>query len=302
MESYETQIQRSIDYIEEDVMEKQTLRNLARVAGFSESHFHRVFQALVGDTVMEYVRKRRLARAAYQLSHTDEKVIDIAFEHGFQSHETFTRAFKKLFQMTPSEYRKQEIETPMYYRVNVKQRKLNPYLGGIQMEYRIVNKPEFLVAGYELKTTSKEGKNHQDIPVFWQEYLQKNLGTTIPNRKDTSQWVELGLCTDFNLETGDFTYIIGMEVTDLKMYQMKLQSVLSRQQHMQYLQRRKFLMKKWYRLSTKLGMQYSQNGFRIQAMNIAALQSLNYTMSVATKIRVSCTSRALDTGEEKIIG
>lgn len=52
MESYETQIQRSIDYIEEDVMEKQTLRNLARVAGFSESHFHRVFQALVGDTVM----------------------------------------------------------------------------------------------------------------------------------------------------------------------------------------------------------------------------------------------------------
>ena len=75
MESYETQIQRSIDYIEEDVMEKQTLRNLARVAGFSESHFHRVFQALVGDTVMEYVRKRRLARAAYQLSHTDEKLL-----------------------------------------------------------------------------------------------------------------------------------------------------------------------------------------------------------------------------------
>lgn len=62
MESYETQIQRSIDYIEEDVMEKQTLRNLACIAGFSESHFHRVFQALVGDTVMEYVRKRRLAR------------------------------------------------------------------------------------------------------------------------------------------------------------------------------------------------------------------------------------------------
>ena len=67
--------------------------------------------------------------------------------------------------MTPSEYRKQEIETPMYYSVNVKQRKLNPYLGGIQMEYRIVNKPEFLVAGYELKTTSKkeEPSRHSSI-------------------------------------------------------------------------------------------------------------------------------------------
>ncbi len=109
-----------------------------------------------------------------------KKVIDIAFEHGFQSHETFTRAFKKLFQMTPSEYRKQEIETPMYYRVNVKQRKLNPYLGGIQMEYRIVNKPEFLVAGYELKTTSKEGKNHQDIPnilarIFTKKILERRF-------------------------------------------------------------------------------------------------------------------------------
>ena len=189
--------------------------------------------------------------------------------------------------MTPSEYRKQEIETPMYYRVNVKQRKLNPYLGGIQMEYRIVNKPEFLVAGYELKTTSKEGKNHQDIPAFWQEYLQKDLGTTIPNRKDTSQWVELGLCTDFNLETGDFTYIIGMEVTDFENVPNEIAKRTFPRQHMQYLQRRKFLMKKWYRLSTKLGMQYSQNGFRIQDMNIAVLRSLNCTMSVATKIRVS---------------
>ena len=83
MESYETQIQRSIDYIEEDVMEKQTLRNLARIAGFSESHFHRVFQALVGDTVMEYVRKRRLARAAYQLSHTDEKLLILHLSMAF---------------------------------------------------------------------------------------------------------------------------------------------------------------------------------------------------------------------------
>lgn len=72
MGSYEVQIQRAIDYIEEDVMEKQTLSNLAHIAGFSEYHFHRVFQTMVGDSVMEYVRKRRLARAAYQLSYRRE--------------------------------------------------------------------------------------------------------------------------------------------------------------------------------------------------------------------------------------
>ncbi|MGG3519684.1 AraC family transcriptional regulator [Bacillus pseudomycoides] len=213
MESYETQIQKAINYIEEDVMEKQTLSNLARIAGFSEYHFHRVFQALVGDTVMEYVRKRRLARAAYRLSHTEEKILDIALEHGFQSHETFIRAFKKLFQMTPSSYRRQGIKTPMYYKANVKQRKFNPYLGGIQMEFRIEKKPAFHVAGYEMKTSSKEGKNLKDIPAFWDRYLQNNLASNITNRKHTDQYVELGMCTDFNLETGDFTYIIGMEVT-----------------------------------------------------------------------------------------
>ncbi|WP_459500672.1 AraC family transcriptional regulator [Bacillus sp. C1] len=216
MESYETQIQKVIDYIEEDVMEKQALRHLARIANFSEYHFHRVFQTLVGDTVMEYVRKRRLARAAYQLSHTDEKILDIALEHGFQSHETFTRAFKKLFQMTPSRYRKQGINTPMYDKVNVKQRKFNPYLGGIQMEFRIEKKPVFHVAGYELKTSSKEGKNQKEIPAFWDHYLQNDLANNISNRKHTDQYVELGMCTDFNLETGDFTYIIGMEVTDFE--------------------------------------------------------------------------------------
>ncbi|MDM5187419.1 AraC family transcriptional regulator [Bacillus sp. DX4.1] len=216
MGSYEVQIQKAIDYIEEDVMEKQTLSNLAHIAGFSEYHFHRVFQAMVGDSVMEYVRKRRLARAAYQLSHTEEKILDIALEHGFQSHETFIRAFKKLFQMTPSEYRKQKIRTPLYSKVNVTWRKWNPYLGGIQMEFRIETKPAFHVIGYELKTTSREGQNQKDIPMFWDNYLKQNLGDKIPNRKHTNEYVELGMCTDFQLETGDLTYIIGMEATSLE--------------------------------------------------------------------------------------
>ena len=142
------------------------------------------------------------------------------------------------------------------------------------------------MAGYELKTTSKEGRTIKTSQHFGKN-IYKDLGTTIPNRKDTSQWVELGLCTDFNLETGDFTYIIGMEVTDFENVPNEIAKRTFPRQHMQYLQRRKFLIKKWYRLFTKLGMQYSQNGFRIQGMNIAELQSLNCTMSVATKIRVS---------------
>lgn len=213
MESYETQIQRVIDYIEEDVMERRTLAELASVAKFSEYHFHRVFQSMVGDSVMEYIRKRRLARAAYQLSYTEEKILDIALEHGFQSHETFIRAFKKLFHMTPREYRKQRIATPLYGKVNVKQRKWNPYLGGIQMEFRLEKKPELKVIGYELKTSNKDGRSQREIPALWEQYLGNKGYDKIPNQVHQESMIELGMCTDFNLESGDFTYIIGTEVT-----------------------------------------------------------------------------------------
>ncbi|GGE70564.1 AraC family transcriptional regulator [Priestia taiwanensis] len=216
MNEYEKQIQRSIDYIETALAEKVSLTDLAMVAGFSDYHYHRVFHMMTGDTVMEYVRKRRLARAAYDISHTDEKILDIALTYGFQSHETLTRAFKKLFEMTPSEYRKRGIHAPVYPKIDVMKYQLHSYLGGIKMDYRIETKPGFDLIGYAMETSMKGEKNQKDIPAFWQDYLQKGLGDKIPYRVHTNEYVELGLCTDYNFEAGSITYIIGMEATSLE--------------------------------------------------------------------------------------
>jgi AraC family transcriptional regulator len=209
---YYIQIQRTIEFIEANMSDYLSLTKLAQIACFSEYHFHRVFQTMVGDPVMDYVRKRRLARAAYQIAHTDKRLIEIALDCGFQSHENFTRAFKKMFEITPIAYRKQGIRTPLYSKADVLQRKFNPYLGGIRMDFSLVTKPAFKWIGYELKTTSTEGRNLQEIPAFWSAYLQGNKGANIPNRVHAESPVELGICTDFNMETGDFTYLIGMEV------------------------------------------------------------------------------------------
>ncbi|TXK84502.1 AraC family transcriptional regulator [Paenibacillus sp. N3.4] len=208
---YYVQIQRTIDFIEDHISETLTLERLARIANFSEYHFHRVFQTMVGDAVMEYVRKRRLANAAHQIAHTDNKIIHIALDNGFQSHENFTRAFKKLFGLTPRAYRQQGIRTPRYRKANVLQRKFNPYLGGMKMDYRITTKPAFKLIGYELKTSSRDGANLQEIPAFWSTYLQENKGARIPNRVPAGSMTELGICTDFNMETGEFVYMIGVE-------------------------------------------------------------------------------------------
>ncbi|WJH35783.1 AraC family transcriptional regulator [Paenibacillus sp. CC-CFT747] len=229
-------IEDSVDYIESRLAEELTLGELARRACFSEFHFHRVFQALTGEPVMEYVRKRRLATAACRIAYTRDKLIDIALDSGFRSQETFIRAFKKLFHLTPGDYRRRGFQPPLYPKAEVAKalsglglqtkryqqalqgsRPYIPsYLGGIQMNFKMITKPAFQLIGYELRTTSEDGRNHREIPAFWQSYLQNGDGCRIPNRVHKDSPVELGVCTDFDLETGQFSYLIGMEAEHLQ--------------------------------------------------------------------------------------
>ncbi|WP_211655736.1 helix-turn-helix transcriptional regulator [Planococcus alpniumensis] len=104
--NYEHFIQQSIQWIESHLHEAISANEIAAVSGFSQSHFHRIFQNTVGISAIEYIRKRRLANAASQLLYTDERIIDIAFFYQFESQEAFTRAFKKVYQLPPGRYRK----------------------------------------------------------------------------------------------------------------------------------------------------------------------------------------------------
>ncbi|MBP3965400.1 AraC family transcriptional regulator [Paenibacillus lignilyticus] len=210
-EDYLLQIQKTIDYVEAHVEEELSLSRLAQVARLSDFHFHRVFLSMAGDTVMEYVRKRRLALSAWQVAYSDARLLDIALNFGFQNHETFTRAFKRMFEMTPADYRKQGIKPPAYSKLNVLQRKYNPYLGGIRMNYRIETKPAYKVIGYELTTSTNDGENQRQIPAYWQEYLKNGWAGRIPNRVHKDNPVELGICHSFDMATGSFKYLIGME-------------------------------------------------------------------------------------------
>jgi len=94
------------DYVEEHIAEKITLRMLADAAGYSPWHAERVFKELTGQTPFEYLRAVRLARAAARLRDTDAKIIDVALDFVFGSHEGFTRAFSRQFGMTPQHFRK----------------------------------------------------------------------------------------------------------------------------------------------------------------------------------------------------
>ncbi|OJU08677.1 MAG: AraC family transcriptional regulator [Clostridiales bacterium 43-6] len=109
MERWETidAVQRMQDYIESHISEPITQNGLARAAGYSQWHSMRMFKELMGKTPFEYIRALRLTKAALLLRDNKPKIIDVAFDFVFDSHEGFTRAFYKQFGVSPKRYSKQ---------------------------------------------------------------------------------------------------------------------------------------------------------------------------------------------------
>lgn len=106
MNNYEFVIKQTIMYIEEHLHEPLTLEYIAWQSSFSKFHFHRIFQSSVGMTITEYIRMRRLANASVALLYSNERILDIALYYQFESQESFTRAFKKIYKLPPGQYRR----------------------------------------------------------------------------------------------------------------------------------------------------------------------------------------------------
>jgi AraC family transcriptional regulator len=102
---YLAQVQRGIDYIEANLAHDIQAADVARHAGISHWHFQRIFKALTNETLKTYIRSRRFSQALEQLAATQERVLDIALAAGFETQESFTRAFKKAFSVTPARLR-----------------------------------------------------------------------------------------------------------------------------------------------------------------------------------------------------
>jgi AraC family transcriptional regulator len=109
-QTYQQRILRALVYIQERLDEDLPLEAVARVACFSPFHFHRLFGAMVGESVKEHIRRLRLERAAYRLQYSEQSVIGIALDAGYETHESFTRAFRAMFGAAPSHYRKRQRE------------------------------------------------------------------------------------------------------------------------------------------------------------------------------------------------
>lgn len=209
---YRACIQQSIDYIEIHLKEDITVEELAALAGFSSYHYYKVFQVYVGMPVMKYIRKRRMAYAAIELLN-GRKILDIALDYGFDTHAGFTKAFRKSYGVSPEQYR---IHGTKWIPEKADLMKLAGYkiMGGIIMQPKFIVKPAFKIVGYELKTTTSDGKSNEEIPKFWDRYFRESWGKTLHEELDPVSHAEIGACLQPDMKTGNFSYVIGVEVKD----------------------------------------------------------------------------------------
>lgn len=112
-------IQKTLDHIEEHIREDIQIEALADIAALSLFYYQRLFTRLVKRPVREYIKLRRLARACSMLGDKNNRIIDVAMEYGFGSHEVFTRAFKDYYGITPAEYRNKAVRLDNFDKPNL---------------------------------------------------------------------------------------------------------------------------------------------------------------------------------------
>ena len=140
-----TGMQKAIDYIEANLTEEIDYEKVAAESFSSSHHFQRVFSILCGYTLGEYIRLRRLSLAGAELANGKEKVIDIALKYGYDSPDSFAKAFQKFHGITPSQARADGSKLKSFSRLSIK----ISLEGGTIMNYRIETKPELTLLGYK---------------------------------------------------------------------------------------------------------------------------------------------------------
>ncbi len=211
------QIQKAVDYIEDHIHEDLEVDVIAKVAGFSRWHFQIVFSASVGDSLKEYIRKRRLTFAMRELR-SEKRILDIALDAGFESQEAFSRAFKQMYHMTPGECRKRGGELSLGHKIRITFEYLDHLYGGLTMEPSFRDLPEKKVVGVKgvfISVLSPEKNNFIVIPQLWQKYMPRKSEI-----KNVTSQTDLGVCYEVpaseRSRPDECYYMACTEVTSLE--------------------------------------------------------------------------------------
>jgi len=161
-------LMRGVHYIERNIEGPISLADIAGEAALSEFHFHRLFRSRYGISVMDYVRRRRLAKAADALVRTETSILEIALDAGFESQAAFTRAFRRVFHTTPANYRSRACDVPWLSVATLSEDVLATLPGLGNGEPRLEEIEAIPITGIEEVLT---GERRLEIPRLWERLI-----------------------------------------------------------------------------------------------------------------------------------
>lgn len=159
---------KAIDYLEDNLDKEISFDEAARIACCSPYYFQRVFSYVSGVSLAEYIRRRKMTQAAFELQRTDSRVIDVALKYGYSSPTSFNRAFQNVHGITPTAAKLGGNVLQAYPSIQFK----IEITGGSAMAYRIVKKPSLRIVGIRIPLTSDMEDNLRIVPEFWKALLQ----------------------------------------------------------------------------------------------------------------------------------
>ncbi|MGG0204514.1 AraC family transcriptional regulator [Bacillus mycoides] len=163
----------AMQYIEDNLTHEIDFKEVAKIAFCSEYHFKRMFSFLAGISLSEYIRCRRLTLAAFELKDSKAKVIDVAIKYGYNSPDSFTRAFQNLHGITPSEARNTirslKAYSPMTFQLSIQ--------GGNEMNYRIEEKEPFQIIGIQKRVPIVFNGVNKEIASMWKSLTPQSIQT-----------------------------------------------------------------------------------------------------------------------------
>ena len=163
-------ISAAIDYIETNLDKDLSYEEAARIACCSPYYFQRIFSYISGITLSEYVRRRKMTQAAFELQRTESKVIDIALKYGYSPPTSFNRAFQNVHGITPMLAKNMgctlSAYPPIKFSIKV--------TGGEEMSYHIEKKENIRIVGIKTPLTEDLEENMRIVPMFWEQALDNN--------------------------------------------------------------------------------------------------------------------------------
>ncbi len=211
MEWTET-LRSAIDYMEQHICEPITAEEVAAHVYMSPFYLQKGFEIVTGYSISKYLRCRRLYLAALDLVLDRGRVIDIAYRYGFETPESFTKAFVRFHGATPTQIKKDHRKLkpffPLKIRISVQ--------GGESLEYTVERKESFTVVGFAREFSFDNG--YQDIPAFWEKFSQRYLTPLLSGKEPqtpeetavcTHGIGEFGVCVDEERTPGKFRYLIA---------------------------------------------------------------------------------------------